>query len=131
MTASQRFTVALLALALAGCQPGSNTHPVPSVAQIGADLKCTGGDHGFSDSQAGWGVCYPQFWRYNERAQAGGNPSGLDLTLNIAVCASSCAERPCARPAPGGPAHPDVGRFAFMIVSTYERGDSRSLASWI
>jgi hypothetical protein len=131
MTTRQRFTVALLALALAGCQPGSNTHPVPSVAQIGADLKCTGGDHGFADSQAGWGFCYPQFWRYNERAQASANPPGLDLTLNITVCASSVAELPCSKPAAGVPAPPDVGRFAFMIISTYERGDSPSLASWI
>jgi hypothetical protein len=131
MTNRHRLTVALLALALAGCQVGPNTHPVPSVAQIGSDLNCTGGDHGFSDSQAGWGFCYPQFWRYNERAQASANPPGLDLTLNITVCASSDAQLPCSRPATGVTPPPDVGRFAFMIISTYERGDSPSLASWI
>jgi hypothetical protein len=101
------------------------------VAQIGSDLNCTGGDHGFSDSQAGWGFCYPQFWRYNERAQASANPPGLDLTLNITVCASSDAQLPCSKPAAGVTPPPDVGRFAFMIISTYERGDSPSLASWI
>ncbi|HEX9099717.1 MAG TPA: hypothetical protein VF956_09555 [Candidatus Dormibacteraeota bacterium] len=131
MTTRQRFTVALLALALAGCQAGPNTHPVPSVAQIGSDLHCTGGDHGFSDSQAGWGFCYPQFWRYNERAQASANPPGLDLTLNITVCASSDAQLPCSMPAPGVAPPPEVGQFAFMIISTYERGDSPNLASWI
>ena len=131
MTTRQRLTIALLALALAGCQVGPNTHPVPSVAQIGSDLHCTGGDHGFADSQAGWGFCYPQFWRYNERAQASANPPGLDLTLNITVCASSDATLPCSKPAAGVSPPPDVGRFAFMIISTYERGDSASLASWI
>jgi hypothetical protein len=120
-----------MALAVAGCQTGPNTHPVPSVAQIGSDLNCTGGDHGFADSQAGWGFCYPQFWRYNERAQASANPPGLDLTLNITVCASNDATLPCSRPAPGVTPPADVGRFAFMIISTYERGDSPSLASWI
>ncbi len=127
----QRFTVGLLALALAGCQVGPNTHPTPSVAQIGADLNCTGGDHRFADSQAGWGFCYPKFWRYNERAQESLNPPGLDLTLNITVCASSVAELPCSRPEKGVSPPPDVGSFAFMIISTYERGDSTSLASWI
>jgi hypothetical protein len=131
MTIRQRLTVAILALALAGCQAGPNTHPVPSVAQIGSDLNCTGGDHGFADSQAGWGFCYPQFWRYNERAQASANPPGLDLTLNITVCASNDAQLPCSRPAAGVTPPPDVGSFAFLIISTYERGDSTSLASWV
>jgi hypothetical protein len=131
MGSRQRLTVALLALALAGCQAGPNTHPVPSVAQIGSDLNCTGGDHGFSDSQAGWGFCYPQFWRYNERAQASVNPPGLDLTLNITVCASNDPQLPCSMPAAGVSPPPDVGSFAFMIISTYERGDSQSLSSWV
>jgi hypothetical protein len=104
---------------------------VPSVAQIGSDLNCTGGDHRFGDTQAGWGFCYPQFWRYNERAQASANPPGLALTLNITVCASNDATLPCSRPAPGVSPPPDVGAFAFMIISTYERGDSPSLASWV
>jgi hypothetical protein len=131
ITGRQTLIVALLVLALAGCQVGPNTHPVPSVAQIGSDLNCTGGDHGFSDSQAGWGFCYPQFWRYNERAQASANPPGLDLTLNITVCASSDPQLPCSKPAAGVTPPPDVGSFAFMIISTYERGASPSLASWI
>jgi hypothetical protein len=123
--------VPLLALALAGCQVGPNTHPVPSVAQIGSDLNCTGGDHGFADSQAGWGFCYPKFWRYVERAQANTSGTELDLTLAITVCASSDATLPCSKPAAGVTPPPDVGRFAFMIISTYERGDSTSLAAWI
>lgn len=123
--------MAMLALALVACQPGPNTHAVPSVAQIGSSLHCTGGDHGFEDAQAGWGFCYPQFWRYNERAQASATPPGLDLTLNITVCASNVAELPCSSRAPGVSPPPDVGRFAFMIISTYERGDSPGLASWI
>jgi hypothetical protein len=104
---------------------------VPSVAQIGADLNCTGGDHPFGDTQAGWGFCYPKFWRYNLRAQASTSPPGLDLTLNITVCASSDASLPCSKPAAGASPPPDVGSFAFMIISTYERGNSPSLASWI
>ena len=131
MTTRQKLTLALLALALAGCQTGPNTHPVPSVAQIGSDLNCTGGDHGFADSQAGWGFCYPKFWRYTERAQANTSGTQLDLTLNITVCASSDAQLPCSRPAAGVAPPPDVGRFAFMIISTYERGDSPTIASWI
>jgi hypothetical protein len=103
-----RFTVGLLALALAGCQVGPNTHPTPSVAQIGSDLNCTGGDHGFADSQAGWGFCYPKFWRYNERAQESLTPPGLDLTLNITVCASSVAELPCSKAEKGVSPPPDV-----------------------
>ncbi len=131
MTTRQRFTVALLALALAGCQVGPNTHPVPSVAQIGADLNCTGGDHGFEEVQPGWGFCYPKFWRYTERAQESLTPPGLDVTLNITVCASSDASLPCSKPAAGASPPPDVGSFAFMIISTYERGSSTSLASWV
>jgi hypothetical protein len=128
---TQRIIVALLALALAGCQTGPNTHPVPSVAQIGSDLNCAGGDHGFSDSQVGWGFCYPKFWRYTERAQANASATELDLTLNIVVCASSDAQLPCSQPAAGVPPPPDVGSFAFMIISTYMRGDSPNLASWV
>jgi hypothetical protein len=128
------LTIALLALAIVACQPGTNAHPVPSVAQIGSDLHCTGGDHGFEDSQAGWGFCYPGTWKYNERSQfqtPATAPAELDLTFDI-------TDIPCESPAPGRGTpsarpicSPNAGLFAFMIVSTFERGGSPSLASWV
>src|SRR5690348_17148356 len=79
-----RKVLAVLALlAFAGCQPGNSPRPVPSVPQIGADLKCGQGDHGYEDPQAGWGFCYPGTWRYTERAQSSQSPVGLDLTFDI------------------------------------------------
>jgi len=115
---------------LAGCQAGTAAHPVPSVAQIGGDLNCAGNDHGFEDALAGWGFCYPGTWKYNERAQGSQSPPGLDLTFDI-------TNVPCTTPSPttGGSDQPEcspgAGLFAFMIVSTYQRGDSGSLAAWI
>ena len=131
MTTSRRkLTIAVLALAIASCQPGTNTHPVPSVAQIGADLHCTGGDHGFEDSQLGWGFCYPGTWKYTERAQSV-SPTEFDLTFSV-------TDIPCTSPSPvAGNASPrpqcspGAGLFAYMIVSTYERGNASGLASWI
>src|SRR5260370_16952079 len=102
----QRFTVGLLALALAGCHVGPNTHPTPSVAQIGADLNCSGGDHGFADSQAGWGFCYPKFWRHTAPAQPNTTGTQLALTLNIPVPASTNAPLPCSTPPPAPPPPP-------------------------
>jgi hypothetical protein len=128
-TTARRLTIALLALALAACQPGTNTHPVPSVAQIGSDLRCATGDHGFEDSQAGWGFCYPGTWKYNERSQASTTPPGLDLTFDVTdiPCASPAAgTNPSARPI----CSPNAGLFAFMIISTYERGSSSTVAAW-
>lgn len=116
-----------LAAALAGCQPSASPHPVPSVAQIGGDLKCAAGDHGYEDLQAGWGFCYPGTWRYTERSQASAAPPGLDLTFDI-------TDAPCATPPPGVSAAPEcspnAGLFAFMIISTYERGGVGDLTSW-
>ncbi len=133
-TTAKSLTIALLALAIVACQPGTNTHPTPSVAQIGSDLHCTGGDHGFEDSQAGWGFCYPGTWKYNERSQFQTSNQGvaeLDLTFNITdiPCASPVAGAgtPAARPS----CSPNAGLFAFMIVSTFDRGSSSNLASWV
>jgi len=129
-TTAKQLTIALLALALAACQPGTNTHPVPSVAQIGSDLHCAGGDHAFEDLQVGWGFCYPSTWQYHEGAQSSATPPGLDLTFDV-------TDIPCSSPAPGSKASvrpscaPNAGLFAFMIISTYERGDSSSLAAWV
>jgi hypothetical protein len=127
----RRLSLAVLVLLLAACQSGPTDRPVPSVAQIGGDLKCATGDHGFADAQAGWGFCYPATWRYNEKSQASSAPPGLDLTFDI-------TDIPCveASAAPGSPTvapvcSPNAGLFAFMIVSTYERGDAVSLSAWI
>jgi len=100
-------------LALAGCQSGPTSRPVPSVAQIGSNLKCSSGDHGFEDSQAGWGFCYPGTWRYQEKAQSTQNPVELDLTFNITDIGAE-----------------NSGLFAFMIISTFERGGAPNLAGW-
>jgi hypothetical protein len=110
-------TIAAVAalIALAGCQPGPNPRPVPSVAQIGSNLNCAVGDHGFEDSQVGWGFCYPATWRYQEKAQSTQSPGPveLDLTFNITDIGTE-----------------NSGLFAYMIISTFERGSSSTLASW-
>lgn len=121
--------MATLALfALAGCQPGSGPRAVPSVPQIGADLNCGSGDHGYEDAQAGWGFCYPATWRYTERAQSSVDPTRLDLTFDITYAPPT--PEPCATTRPPG-SSPCPGDFAFMIVSTYERGTSSDLAGWL
>ena len=51
---------------VAACQSGPTSTPVPTVAQIGGNLKCATGDHGFEDAEAAWGFCYPGTWQYNE-----------------------------------------------------------------
>jgi hypothetical protein len=129
-TPVKKLAALAVLVALAGCQPAPTARPVPSVAQIGSELKCLNGDHGFSDLQAGWGFCYPGTWKYQERSQASQVPPGLDLTFGV-------TDFPCtqASVAPGAAsARPDcaagAGLFAFMIISTYERGNSPSLAAW-
>jgi hypothetical protein len=126
----RKILAAVLAfVALAGCQSGPNARPVPSVAQIGSELKCLNGDHGFSDNQAGWGFCYPGTWQYRIRAQGSQSPAPreLDLTFDI-------VDVPCSSPPAGATARPvcssGAGLFAFMIVSTYERGNLSNLAAW-
>jgi hypothetical protein len=122
------LAVAAAAVVLAGCQSGANSHPVPSVAQIGGDLKCAGGDHGFEDIQAGWGFCYPGTWRYQLRSQGSESPAPAELDLTFDI-----TNIPCASAVPSGTApvcSPDAGLFAFMIVSTFDRGDSTSLSAW-
>ena len=120
------FATVALVLVLAGCQPGQTPRPVPSVAQIGSNLKCASGDHGFEDSQAGWGFCYPGTWKYQERSQGSTSPPGLDLTFDITDIPCTSPTGASARPV----CSPDAGLFAFMIISTYERGSSPDLASW-
>lgn len=124
-----------MALALAGCQFGSSPRAVPSVAQLGTDLNCPKTDHAFEDPQAGWGFCYPANWRYLERSQSIGSPSGLDLTFDITYVPPT--PMPCANPSvsaasPARPAaSPCPGDFANMIISTYERGGAPDLATWL
>jgi hypothetical protein len=115
-----------VAITVAGCQPAS-PHPVPSVPQIGGDLKCTQGDHPLEDQQAGWGFCYPGTWKYNERSQASQSPPGLDLTFDI----TNAPATPIACPSSSGPQTGCSGLFAFMIISTYERGSAADLSAWV
>jgi hypothetical protein len=117
-------------MALAGCQPGSSPRAVPSVAQLGADLNCPKTDHAFEDPQAGWGFCYPASWRYLERSQSIVSPPGLDLTFDITFAPPSSV--PCTNTGSGSASPPPCsGDFANMIISTYERGASADLASWL
>jgi hypothetical protein len=123
--------VAALALAflLAGCQPGSNPRAVPSVPQIGGDLKCEQGDHGYSDPELGWGFCYPSTWRYTEKIQATDAPSGVDLTFDI-TCISNCPP-PCPAGSQGSQCERQPGLFGYMIISTDDRRGAADLASWL
>src|SRR5467141_1711731 len=83
----------LLVVLVNACQQPPVTHPVPSVSQIGDDLHCANGDHGFEDTETGWGFCYPSSWRYVERAQGFSKPTRLDLTFDI-------TDVPCIVPTP-------------------------------
>src|SRR5258708_12907330 len=103
-------TVAMV-LVLAGCQAGPTPRPVPSVAQIGSNLKCASGDHGFEDTQAGWGFCYPGTWKYQERSQGSTSPPGLDLTFDV-------TDIPCTpptRPPPRPPSPPTAALFPLLL----------------
>jgi len=102
---------------------------VPTVVQIGSDLNCANGDHGFEDLQVGWGFCYPATWRYQEKSQSSASPSPVELDLTFDI-----TDIPCTSPAAGSSeapvCSPDAGLFAFMIISTYQRGEAADLASW-
>jgi hypothetical protein len=119
----------LLIVALAACQQVQGVRAIPSVAQIGGDLNCAAGDHGFEDADAGWGFCYPMTWQYVEKSQSTSNPNRLDLTFDV-----TNVPCPSAAPVPGASPDPkckDSGLFAFMIISTYERGSVPGLLSWM
>jgi hypothetical protein len=71
---------------------------------------------------------------YHERAQGSQSPPGLDLAFDITYAPRTPA--PCTSPPSGGAsplpnATPCAGDFAFMIISTYERGASSDLVTWI
>src|SRR3989475_11888043 len=113
------IAIAILA-AVVGCQP-SGPRPVPSVPQIGGNLKCAQGDHGYEDLQAGWAFCYPGSWKDIERSQAIPSPAGLDPTFDI-------TNVPCTTPPSGQPqCSPDAGLFAAMITSTDQREGAAAL----
>ncbi len=128
MTARMRFlTIPLLAVVLAACQVGpQDTRPVPSVRQIGSDLKCSNGDHGYEDP-VGWGFCYPGTWEYILKSQSNSTPiPELDLVFDI-------TDVPCGTPGHGSPAPVCVSpvTFGVIIVSTYARNNAPSLAAWV
>ena len=133
------FTIPLLAVLLVACQPGDTNRPTPSVNQIGSDLKCASGDHAYADP-VGWGFCYPGDWKYNLRAQSSVDRRGLaelDITFDITniptVNGSPLPACPSPPPPPRTPAvcSVEAGLFGYMIISTYERGGSPDLSSWL
>jgi hypothetical protein len=137
--ALRTLTIPLLAVLLAACQPDNTDRPVPSVNQIGSDLKCLSGDHGYADP-AGWGFCYPADWKYTLRAQPSQDLRGLqelDVTFDITsvptVNGSPLPACPSPAPPPQTPAvcSSTAGLFAYMIVSTYQRAGAPDLASWL
>jgi hypothetical protein len=117
---------------LAGCQSGPNPRPVPSVSQIGSELKCQKGDHGYSDLQAGWGFCYPETWQYRIRAQGSQSPDPreLDITFDITDVPCTVASPVPGQASPRAVCNGDAGLFAFMIVYTFDRGGASSLTAW-
>ncbi|HKW06492.1 MAG TPA: hypothetical protein VJS19_02880 [Candidatus Dormibacteraeota bacterium] len=104
---------------------------MPTVPQIGGDLKCANGDHGYTDQQLGWGFCYPSSWRYTQKLQATDSPTGVDLTFEI-TCLTDCKPQ-CPTPPSGTPATcpTETGLFGFMIISTDNRGAASDLGSWL
>ena len=113
---------------LAACQPGTGSHPQPTVSSVQTGARCNQGDHAYDDAQFGWALCYPGTSRFTQRFQRSDSPPGTDSTFDVVN------EPPCASPAePGGRpvCPPDEGLFGFMIVGTYARGSSGSLADWL
>jgi hypothetical protein len=129
----KRLTLCLIGLFLVGaCGPGPAAHPPPTVATIGGDITCSAADHGFEDAGAGWGFCYPKTWRYLEKAQGYTLPTRLDLTFDITDLGVACVRpSPVAGATPRPTCTPSAGLFAFMIISTYERGSATDLLSWM
>lgn len=145
MTPLQRYVAAipLLAVCLAACQFSSQQpRPVPSVRQIGSDLKCQKGDHGYEDP-AGWGFCYPGSWQYTLRSQSIAGPvPELDVifdvtnvpTLNgspLPACSSPPPNAPSPPPGATPGCDPHSGEFGVIIVSTYSRNNAPDLSTWV
>src|SRR5689334_15689991 len=142
MTGPVRFLaiIPLLAAVLAACQVGpQQPRPAPSVRQIGSDLKCQKGDHGYEDP-AGWGFCYPGTWQYTLRSQSNTAPlPELDVifditdvpTVNGSPLPSCPSDFPSPVPGATPRCDPHAGEFGVVIVSTYTRNNAPSLAAWV
>ncbi|HEY1162407.1 MAG TPA: hypothetical protein VGF78_04975 [Candidatus Dormibacteraeota bacterium] len=127
----KRLTLSLILLVLLNaCTRGPVTHPAPSVAQIGSDLNCATGDHGFEDADAGWGFCYPATWKYDEKTNLTSNPSHLDILLYF-TDVPCVPGTPIAGASPRPVCSPGAGKFGLVFVSTYDRGSATDLASWV
>ncbi len=113
----RRLLVAAAVLILTACQANSvSPAPVGSAPPAGGRIQCPSGDHGLDEVELGWGFCYPGTWKYRERLQNTARPRGVDATFDIVN----------ATGAPG----PTDGLFGFMIIGTYEKGDSADLEAW-
>jgi hypothetical protein len=123
------FTFLLL---LNACTRDPATHPAPSVAQIGSDLNCTSGDHGFEDGQAGWGFCYPATWQYLERVAnpVDAGPTHLDILLSI-TDVPCVPGTPIAGESPLPVCQSSAGLFGLMVISTYDRAGASDLTGWM
>jgi hypothetical protein len=129
----KKLTLVFVSLFLLNaCQRGPVAHPAPTVAQIGSDLNCTSGDHGFEDGQAGWGFCYPATWQYLERVAnpVDAGPTHLDILLSI-TDVPCVPGSPVAGETPRPVCQPQAGLFGLMVISTYDRAGATDLTSWI
>jgi hypothetical protein len=131
----------LLAVVLGACQFGpQQPRPVPSVRQIGSDLKCQTGDHGY-EVVLGWGFCYPGSWQYNLKSQSSEVPiQVVDLIFDITNVPAvngtplpACPSPPPPSPPAGQPQRCDqhAGEFGVMIVSTFTRAGAPNLPAWV
>ncbi len=101
-------------IVLIACTPNSGAptrSAAPSLPPGASGLHCGAQDHGLNLQQLGWGFCYPADWRYIEREVGTTSPHGVDTTLDIQRASD--------------------GLFGFMIIGSYDRGDSTSLKAWL
>jgi hypothetical protein len=106
--------IAASLIVLIACTGNSGTptrSPAASLPPGANGLKCASQDHGLNLQQLGWGFCYPSDWKYIEREVGTTAPHGVDTTLDIVGAKD--------------------GLFGFMIIGSYDRGDSPSLQAWL
>ncbi len=101
-----------LLLLLASCTPNSTAHPAtsPSVTRSGGVRACSGDDVELDVLSLGWGFCHPKGWSIVQRDIPTSAPHGVDTTLDVVA---------------------SDGYFGFIIVGSYQRGDSASLKDWL